>query len=413
MKRGHKMPFDFSAIEKILQEALPKATPAAQLTIRLSGRSVFSHAYGHLDPDTRSRATQRSSLFDVASLTKLFTATTFMRLVEEGRAGLDQPVSQVLPEFTGMRPILPYEDPVHWGSWVDVTGEANQPGRDIRTVDAGVITFRQLLRHTSGLPAWRPLKDQPDTAAAQRMALETFFSYPPDTYMLYSDIGIILLGMAVEKLAGCKLPLAVEDRVTGPLGLSLTRFLPLGNTVPLLVAPTELCQWRGRRIIGEVHDENAHRLGGVAGHAGIFSTADEIARFGQIFLPHDDRPMTTGPLTYPLRQETIAEMTRQQSEADGERRGLGFALWNSDARSSSNPFSPRAFGHTGFTGTSLWIDPERDLVVALLTNEVYNGRENRLIAPLRVAVHRIIVQAVDAALSAASQQPSAETGAAS
>jgi CubicO group peptidase (beta-lactamase class C family) len=155
---------------------------------------------------------------------------------------------------------------------------------------------------------------------------------------------------------------------------------------PQNIAPTEFCKWRGRRIVGEVHDEGAWRLGGVAGHAGLFAHARDVATFGQSFLD-----------ALLLRRETIAEMTRVQAEFDGTRRGLGFALWSPDPEASSNPFSPTTFGHTGFTGTCLWIDPSRALVVVLLTNDVYNGREGRGIADLRVQIHRAIVETVDAA----------------
>jgi CubicO group peptidase (beta-lactamase class C family) len=176
----------------------------------------------------------------------------------------------------------------------------------------------------------------------------------------------------------------VAERVTEPAGLERTHYLPIGpGWAPAdNVAPTELCAWRGRRVAGEVHDENAASLGGVAGHAGLFSTAADVAAFGQIFLDGGQ------PL---LRADTVAEMTKPQHED----RGLGFALWSPDPTASGHPFSTRAFGHTGFTGTSLWIDPERELVVALLTNEVYHGRANRRIGALRSALHRAVVAAVD------------------
>ena len=151
------------------------------------------------------------------------------------------------------------------------------------------------------------------------------------------------------------------------------------------VAPTEFCAWRGRRIIGAVHDENAARLGGIAGHAGLFATASDLARFGQAFLD--------GSL---LSRETVAEMTRVQAQDGDIRRGLGFALWSPDPAASGNPFGPGAFGHTGFTGTSLWMDPGRGLVVAALTNRVYYGRDADGIGAFRVALHRAIVEAVGA-----------------
>ncbi len=373
----------------ILQNAIGVVTPAAQLVVRFHGDVVFSEAFGWLDPETRAYPTQRDTLFDMASVSKLFTVTAFMTLVEEGRVALDTPVGAVLPEFGGLRPIQPYEDPLNPGGMVAVAENSG-------FVDASRITFHDLLTHTSGLPAWRPLYRQPSVEAARQMASDTFFSYPTGTQVVYSDIGLILLGMAIERLTGQSLDAAVRNHVTAPLELRNTRYLPVASVESVQavenIAPTEFCAWRNRRIVGAVHDENAYRLGGVAGHAGVFSTAEDIAAFGQMFL---DRP-TGQRRGFPLLlSSTVDAMTRCYTDGIGTRRGLGFALWLPDPEASSNPFSQRAFGHTGFTGTCLWMDPERNLVVALLTNEVYNGRQNRGIAGLRVAVHQAIIAAVD------------------
>lgn len=373
-----------SGFDALLAREAPLVTPAIQLVIRRHGRVIYQGHAGWLDPERQAHPAGDDTLFDLASLTKLFTTTGFMLLVEAGRVALDQPVATVLPEFSGQRPVRPYEDPLHWGQMVPPI--ENQP----LIVDASQITFRHLLTHTSGLPAWRPFKDQPDAPAARRLALETFFSYAPGTRILYSDVGLILLGMAVERLARKPLERWIEDQIAAPLHLSNTRFFPLSaGEVPAdpgNVAPTEFCRWRGRRIVGEVHDESASRLGGVAGHAGLFANAADLATFGQMFLDGGH------PL---LRRETVSEMVREQAANDEARRGLGFHLWSPDPEASSNPFSPQTFGHTGFTGTSLWIDPRRTLVVALLTNEVYYGRDDRKIGALRVRVHRAIVDAVD------------------
>jgi len=291
----------------------------------------------------------------------------------------------VLPEFSGVRSIQPYENPLDWDKTVSVPPLLKGEGQVVRasTVDADKVTFRNLLVHNSGLPAWRAFKDQPDAQAALQMAFDTFFSYPTAEQIVYSDVGLILLGVATSRLAGRPVDETIYQRVTQPLGLS-AHFQP---AAPLQsaqnIAPTEFCKWRGRRIVGEVHDESAWRLGGVAGHAGMFAHARDVAAFGQSFL---DASL--------LRPETIAEMTRLQAEANAVRRGLGFALWSPDPVASSNPFSQATFGHTGFTGTCLWIDPSRSLVVALLTNDVYGGREGRGIADLRVKIHRAIVERV-------------------
>jgi serine-type D-Ala-D-Ala carboxypeptidase len=370
---------NFSQADSILSQAVDTITPTAQIVIRHNGAVVHDVAMGFLDPETKMRAANPETLFDLASVTKLFTTTAFMTLVEEGKVSLDDPVRSVLPEFSGVRPIQPYEDPLDWGKMVSVT---DQPG----TVDASKVTFRNLLVHNSGLPAWRSFKDQPDAPSALQLALDTFFSYPTRKRIVYSDVGLILLGVALSRLTRCPLDEAIYRRVIQPLKLS-AHFQPAAPLhSPQNIAPTEFCKWRGRRILGEVHDESAWRLGGVAGHAGMFAHARDVVAFGQSFL---DASL--------LQHETINEMRRLQAEFGAVRRGLGFALWSPDPEASSNPFSSSTFGHTGFTGTSLWIDPERDLVVALLANDVYGGREGRGIADLRVRIHQSVVESVDSA----------------
>jgi serine-type D-Ala-D-Ala carboxypeptidase len=373
---------DFTSTQAIMLDAVPRVAPAAQLVVRWRGEPVLEHSYGWLNPETRLHPVNAITLFDVASVSKLFVATTFMTLVEAGIVALDQPIARVIPELRGQRSIQPYEDPLTPGAMISVA----QP---TGFVDVGTITFRHVLSHTSGLPAWRPLFRQGSRQAAHHMALTTACAYPTGTQVVYSDIGLILLGLAIERLTSISLDQAVAERVTEPLGFPRTRFLPIGTDHKLdNVAPTELCGWRGRRVIGEVHDENAASLGGVAGHAGIFSTAADVATFGQIFL-ENGRPL--------LHADTVVEMTREQTSHGSLRRGLGFVLWSPDPEASGDPLSERAFGHTGFTGTSLWIDPQRSLVVALLTNDVYYGRMGRGIGSLRVAVHRRIVEAIDQA----------------
>ncbi len=376
--------------EAVIQESLGRVFPAAQIAVRWRGETILARAYGWLDPEAPQCPTQLDTLFDLASVTKLFVVTAFMTLVEQGRIALDQPVCAVLPEFDGPRPIRAYDDPLKPGAFVEIV-----PPTDT-VVDAGRVTFRHLLCHNSGLPAWRPLYKAGSPQAARQLALTTYFSYPTGTRAVYSDLGLILLGMSIERLTDLALDQAVHRRVAIPLELKHTGYRPISalrvqsstpNTqypIPN-IAPTELCAWRNRRIVGEVHDENAAALGGVAGHAGIFSTATETARLGQMYLERG------APL---LSVETVAEMTRVQAEDGMTRRGLGFALWCADPEASGNPFSQRAFGHTGFTGTSLWIDPERDLVVACLTNRVYYGRDASNILAFRVALHRAIVEAL-------------------
>mgnify|MGYP001057669410 CR=1 FL=1 len=364
---------NFKEIDQIIIRAIPQTCPAAQLAIYWRGDLVYHKAYGHLDPEVKKHPTQLNTLFDIASLTKLFVTTAFMTLVEKGKVDLDERVSTVLPDLSGKRPIQPYDDPLNWGE--KITVEEND-----KKVDASQITIRQLLTHTSGLPAWRLLFLQESRDAALCMVNETFFSYTPNERVIYSDIGFILLGLAIEKLTKSPLDKAVAQQVLTPLGLDSTEYNPTSENI----APTEFCAWRKRRIAGEVHDENAARLGGVSGHAGLFSTAVDIAAFGQSFL---DASL--------LNPKTIVEMTALQVEDKGIRRGLGFLLHSADPANFSHALGTASFGHTGFTGTSLWIDPSHQLVIALLTNRVYHGRDSAGILHLRRAVHEEIVENIN------------------
>lgn len=367
--------------QDVVEGALGKVFTAAQLEVRIAGATKVSEAWGRVDPEAGLRPAGKDTLFDIASVTKLFTTAAFMTLVREGRVSLDTPVSSILPEFSGRRPIQAYENPLKPGAFVEVS----PPGGE--AVDAGAVTFRDLLSHSSGLPAWRPLMSAGSPEAAREMALSTFFSYPTHGRVVYSDLGLILTGFAIEKLSGSSLDAAVRSRVIEPLGLCHTRYFP-APAIPeaaagLDIAPTELCAWRKRRIVGEVHDENAASLGGVAGHAGLFSTASDLASLGQCFLEGGS------PI---LEPEAVAEMSRLQAEDGAIRRGIGFALWSPDPEASSNPLGRRAFGHLGFTGISLWIDPDKALVAACATNRVYYGRDSAGITAFRVALHKAIAE---------------------
>ena len=217
----------FTTAQSILRESIPEVAPAAQLVVRWRGEIVHAQNAGVLDPETDPTSVRDDARFDLASVTKLFVTAAFMRQVEAGAVTLDSPVSAVLPGVSGVRPIQPYEDPLQTGGFVAV-GAGGE-------VDAGAVTFRQLLTHTSGLPAWRPLFREADADAARALALATHFSYMPDTRIIYSDIGLILLGLALERLVGLPLEAVVARDVTGPLGLSHTGYRPAPPT------------WRSRR----------------------------------------------------------------------------------------------------------------------------------------------------------------------
>jgi len=388
-------------VDACMESGLGRVFPAAALHIRQGGTAVFERAYGYLDPDTGQRPTQAGSLFDLASLTKLFTATAFIQLVEAGRVTLTTPVAEVLPEFAGRRPIGPSEDLL---ASATISPDPQFAGQE---VDTGTVTFWHLLTHTSGLAAWRSLyreeagsREQgtgvplphlvPAELRARRIGAiygEYGFAYPPGARVVYSDLGFILLGEAIARLAGVSLEIYLRRAVLGPMGLRTTTYNPLAHgTSPEEIVPTEFCAWRHRRCMGEVHDENSASLSGVAGHAGLFSTAAEVAALGQLYL---DGSIYNGVLL--LAPETVTEMVRVQVGGDEDPRGLGWHQRSAGYSSSGHGFSPRSFGHTGFTGTSLWVDPDRELVVALLTNRVYYGRDPQPIMDFRPRLHDAVI----------------------
>jgi CubicO group peptidase (beta-lactamase class C family) len=388
-------------VHEIVQSGLDLVYPAAVLLVARQSAVVLHRAYGYLDPETRHRPTVPCSLFDLASVTKLFTATAFVRLVQSGRVTLETPIIEVLPEFNGMYAI---------GQTVDPATKAVVPADPTfgdMTVDAGTITFWHLLTHTSGLAAWVDLfrqharpgqpvplpHDIPAETRARRIAAipgPYGFAYPPGKRLVYSDLGLILLGEAVARLSGVPLAETVRRLVLEPLGLAHTTYNPLARGIVLSeIVPTEHCAWRDRRCHGEVHDENAAGLGGVAGHAGLFSTAWEVATLGQMYL---DRGCTAG--THVLDPEIVERMTSLQASWDGLHRGLGWLLRSESGSSSGRWFGPRSYGHTGYTGTSLWVDPDRSVLVVLLTNRVYNGRDPTGIARLRPLLHDAVIEAL-------------------
>jgi CubicO group peptidase (beta-lactamase class C family) len=273
------------------------------------------------------------------------------------------------------------------------------------------VTFRHLLTHTSGLAPWLKLfeemgdipppqgiADLGERARRYRRAVEIVstcpFAGPPDTGIRYSDQGMILLGEAVARLHGTSLDMAVVQRVLRSLKLESTVYNPLvAGFSPKQVVPTEFdARWRGRRAHGEVHDENAASLGGVAGHAGLFSTAREVGIFGDAWL----HCVTSGDQGALLVSPDIAqEAVRIQEAENNLRYGLGWVLKpTGDYASAGRHMSLDTFGHTGFTSTSLFIDPERNLMVAALTNRVYHGRDPEPIAAFRPVLHDAIVEAL-------------------
>ena len=309
------------------------AAPGASLAVGRYGRLVLLKGYGTTDYTTGAPAVDASTMYDLASLTKVVATTTAaMILEEEGKLDISRTVQSYLPEF-------------------------NAP-------DKATITVRMLLTHRGGLEAFAPLWKE---ARGRADYLTQINARPlmsaPGTKMVYSDWDFILMQDVIERIIGTTLDAFVAARVFGPLGMTSTRFLPDTTDAALMrrIAPTELDSLRGQ-IHGTVHDPNAWALGGVSGHAGLFSTARDLAVFAQM-LQNGGSYKGTRIVTAP----TIARWTSPQDPHSS--RALG---WDtpSDVSSAGRYFSPRSFGHTGFTGTSIWIDPERGLFVILLMNRV-------------------------------------------
>lgn len=393
-------PQGLARADAIMLDALNAVCPAATLLIARHGRVALHRAYGYLDPDLQQHPTQHDSLFDLASVSKLFTVTAFMTLVTAGCVNINTPVADVLSEFGGVRPIGSTEDPQ---TKRNLPADPQFAGQ---TVDASQVTFWHLLTHTSGMAAWRSLyqkgahqdavsfPDQvPDVKRAQRIAAiyqEYGFAYPPGQRILYSDLGLIVLGEAIVRLTDMSLEAYMRRAVLDPLGLTHTMYNPLAHGVASeQIVPTEFCAWRRRRCLGEVHDENAASLGGIAGHAGLFSTAWDVAVLGQTYLNGGQYGSTSL-----LSAETVSEMTRVQVNMNDNPRGLGWLQRSRGYSSSGSLFGPHSYGHTGYTGTSLWVDPDRSLLVVLLTNRVYHGRDPSGITNLRPRLHDAVVEAV-------------------
>lgn len=344
-----------SVIDKAVVDG---AFPGAYAVIGTRDGIIAEYGAGRLDSADATRPTSRT-VWDLASLTKVVNTTSAMlQLVGSGRVALDSPAVRYLPEW--------------------------------RVEGAERVTVRHLLSHNAGLPAWRALyKEAATPDEALSLVLATPLDTVPGVRFLYSDLGFILLGRLVERVSGESLVAYGPQHVFGPAGMSETRFLPPASWKKR-TAPTEQDPWRQRKVRGEVHDENGARLGGVAGHAGLFSTAHDLARFARVYL---NGGALDGVRVFD--SATVATFTRVQ-DTTVSRRALGWET-PTGRNSAGQKLSATAFGHTGFTGTSLWMDPSRNLFVLLLTNRVNPTRQNLRIGGVRAG----LADAVSAALSGA------------
>jgi serine-type D-Ala-D-Ala carboxypeptidase len=389
----------FSAAFSILEAAIAaRAFPAASVAVTHQGRLIALKTFGHFVYETDSGApllagfarsgdfhVDSGTLFDLASVTKVVATTTMaMILYERGLLELEAPILGTIPEFLA-----------------DSCGEVDPRRRE--------VTFRMLLAHSSGLPAYEKLFLK---AHSRDDLLRAAFTIPlsadPGARAEYSDIGFIILGAALERITEESLAIFCQREIFGPLGMTRTTFNPptdlrphipptadereCGADTHVREKPASASQpgasvhsiFRHRIIQGEVQDENASVLGGVAGHAGLFSTAEDLARLAQVILT-GGRPI--------LRPETVALFTRRESTPAGTSRALG---WDTPSvpSQSGKYFSANSYGHLGYTGTSLWIDPDRQLSITLLTNRTWPDCTNQAIKQVRPAFHDAVVESL-------------------
>lgn len=328
-----------ATIDRVVQRGITAGGfPGASVVVGREGYSAFSKGFGALDWTPKGLAvTADQSIYDLASLTKVIgTTTAIMVLYDQGKVALDAPVSRYIPSFSG--------------------GLKDQ------------VTIKHLLTHRAGLPAGRELWRIAHTPEEARAAvLASPINCVPGNCYEYSDLGADILGFVAEAASGEPLDQFLQEKVYGPLGMDDTHFKPTAGDA-IRTAPTEIAPPRGYPLRGEVHDENAYALGGVAGHAGLFSTASDLSVFAQMLLNNGEYAGVRI-----VADSTVALFTHR---AERGTRALG---WDScDGNGGCGQYlSSRAFGHTGFTGTSIWIDPDRQMFVILLTNRVHAAKAKR------------------------------------
>ena len=362
-------------ITHLLHEAVrDKVFPGAVLMVRAHGQVVYHQAVGQMGHSPYDRPAHVGTIYDLASLTKpLATTTAILCLLQEGKLGLDQPMKTWLNEW-------------------EATAYQH-------------TTVRQLLHHSSGLPAWRQYYERLDPAgrpphnererqtrieAILRMIAAEPMEYKPGSRSMYSDLGFIGLGIMIERCAGSSLADYCRQRMYGPLNSNPLFFInangmPSGGKGELIdVAPTEQDPWRGRLVHAAVHDEHAYALGGFTGHAGLFGTALSVSHISEAWLQAVSGRSSMLPAS--LAQQFI----RRQDLSGSSGWALGWDTPSSPS-SSGRYFTQESFGHLGYTGTSLWIDPVRELEVILLSNRVHPTRKHKQITLFRPKIHDLVV----------------------
>ena len=375
------MSVDFQPVEKAFQEAVAQGVfPGAVLLVGREEEIIYEQAFGSRSLVPDKSPMQPETIFDLASLTKpLATSVAIMLLMREKKIHLEDRVNRFFPTF-------------------GVFGKNR-------------TTLRQLLNHSAGLAAWKPFYEEILKAekagkinfvasrAAQQYVLGQIHRDRPEnqpgTQALYSDLGYMILGEIVEAISAATLDRFCQDKIFKPLGLRSTAFVDLTQIrtkklqpVEEMIAPTENCPWRKKILCGEVHDDNAYAMGGVVGHAGLFSCAGDIhqllARLSRCLRGKD-------PF---LPQALVEEFCRKDEAVKGSTYALGWDTPSSSHSASGSHFAPRSVGHLGFTGTSVWWDQEKNCHVILLSNRVHPSRKNEKIRDFRPYIHDLIMQTI-------------------
>ncbi|HSL89716.1 MAG TPA: serine hydrolase domain-containing protein [Ignavibacteriaceae bacterium] len=350
--------FNFSLVDELVNTAISeKVFPGASLLIWQNGKVIHRNFFGTFTYNSDAQVITDKSIFDLASLTKVIVTTTAaMICIDRGLFSLDDKVVKFVPEF-------------------GANGKEN-------------ITIRNLLLHNSGLVAWRKFYGRGlDEFSVIKEIYESSLEFETGTKTVYSDLGIITLGKIIEIVTGLKLDEFSEKEIFTPLNMISTFYNPL-DSLKRLCAPTEQDNyWRNKLLQGEVHDETAAMLGGIAGHAGLFSTTDDLAKFMTMIMNkgiYENKKI--------LDNRTLEMFTKKQTNQSS--RGLGWDTKSEKGSSAGDLFSANSFGHTGFTGTSIWADPERNLFVVFLTNRVYPSRDNTKIISFRPKLHNEVINSI-------------------
>ncbi|HEV3112996.1 MAG TPA: serine hydrolase domain-containing protein [Candidatus Binataceae bacterium] len=373
---------NWTRVEQAFNDAIERGVmPGATVVVRKGPDVVFEGGFGWRQNVPERHPMQLETVFDLSSLTKaLATSVAIMMLIREGKVRLDDRVTRYFHNFG-----------VHGKTY---------------------ITFRHLLGHYSGLAGWRPYYEQivqierngRVNFMASRGAKEYVYEQihrekleaPAATRAIYSDLNFMLLGEVVEQITGLGLHRFCRDRIFRPLGLRATDFVDISlvrsrrlEPVPEMFAATEVCPSRKRLLVGEVHDENAYAMGGVAGHAGLFGPAKEVDRIAAELIAcyHGRSDLVPRPI--------IAEFWKRNGVVNGSTWALGWDTPTAGQSSAGSHFSPAAVGHLGFTGTSIWIEPEREIAVTILTNRVHPRRDNEAIRDFRPLIHDRIMEVLN------------------